>query len=282
METIQAFDPSFKSDNLSENQLYIQLSNKSLTYCIFDQATNRFIGLKHIQIQDESEKTITQLVNEFLNNDALLKQNFAKVCVQYQSFRSMLVPSTLFDSKNLKSFLKFHHDVGDKDDVQYSELKLADAFVVFSQPSFMYNVFTNHFKSVQFTHHTVPFINNAILNDTIESLPIIYIHFSFDFFDVLIVRNSKIQLCNTFFYKKYSDVIYFVSNILNLFSLTPELIKVILSGEIEQTSEIVAEMHKIFKNIQFETYSSDSIYCQEILDLPQHRFAHLLNLKHCE
>ena len=282
METIQIFDSNYSSEDHTNNYLFLQISSKSIAYAVFSKNENKFIGLKQYPFSNQTDVDIKQEIQTILAEDTILTQKFAEVCVQYQSFRAMLVPASLFDAKNLKSFLKFHHDVDDKDHIHFVESKLAEAFVIFSVPLYIEELIGQQCENAYYIHHSIPFINKAIKNDKPEIAPCIHIHFSNDFFDILIVKNGKIQLCNSFFYKKYSDVIYFISNILNLFSLTPESTKVILSGEIEASSEVLSEMQKMFKNIQFEKYNPDYNYSLELSTLPQHKFVNLLNLNHCE
>ncbi len=108
-----------------------------------------------------------------------------------------------------------------------------------------------------------------------------HIHFSDDFFDILIVKNNKIQLFNSFFYKKNTDVIYFVSNLLNLFSLTPENTKIYISGDINLESELKHELGKIFKIIIIENFDLNYYYGEKFSTIAQHKFVNLLNVFNC-
>ena len=282
METIGAFDSQFIPSDLSGYQLLLQVSSSSLSYAVFDKNDKTFKGLKLYLLDNDNQSEIKQSIQNILAEDPMLLLNYTDVRIQYESFRAMLVPASLFDSKNLKSFLKFHHDVDDKDQIYFVESRSAEAFVIFSIPLYIEETIGKLYANVCYAHHSVPFINKAIKNDSLEVVPCLHIHFSNNFFDILIIRNGKIQLCNSFFYKKHSDVIYFISNILNLFSLTPDIIKVILSGEIEASSDVLSEMQKIFKNMQFEQYDYEYKYSGAMMALPQHKFVNLLNLVNCE
>lgn len=280
METSEVINNVIPFEENGQYHLSIQINTTSFIYAILDIQNKRYIGLKHYEIKVE-EKTVEEIKN-ILDNDKSLQYSFQSSSLQYQSFRAMLVPESLFDSKNLKSFLKFHHDVDDKDHIHFYNLKLAEAFVIYSLPVVFENIFVAKFPKIQFSHSSIPFIYNALyLKDKNEPAPCLHIHFAEDFFDVLIVRNAKIQLFNSFFFKKYTDVIYFVVNILNLFSLKPDHSKVFLSGDIEEGSELKKELEKIFKPIQFEKFSLDFSYTPDILNLQQHTYINLLNNYSC-
>ena len=281
METLLAFESDTILDQ-ANYQLFIQISSKSLTYTVFDKPGRKFAGLKHYMFEDTTESDFKHNIQSILTDDEILLTEFTNVIVQFESIKVMLVPASLFDSKNLKSFLKYHHDVSEKDLISFTELKNADAFVIFSYPMFIEEIFRKHFENIRFIHHSVPFINNVYLTKQNEIEPCFHIHFAHDFFDVLLVKNGNIQLYNSFSYKKYTDVIYFISNIINIHSLSPEKIRIIISGEIARSSEMVSELNKIFNDIQFEKYSPQYKYNEALFALPQSRFVNLLNISHCE
>jgi hypothetical protein len=149
-------------------------------------------------------------------------------------------------------------------------------------PTEVQEVIMNKFPKAKIAHHSVPFIHNALTyHDVNEAAPCLHIYFASDFFDVLIVRNNKVQLFNSFFYKKYTDAIYFLVNLLNLFSLKPDHSKVYISGDVDENSELKTELEKIFKPISFEHYNLDYLYDESLTTSAQHKIVNLLNLYSC-
>ncbi len=283
MEAINTFDNDFNFDNNKNYLLLLQAGDNSITYAIFDIADKKYVGLKHLPINPLAEIQISDYVNKILKEDKLLSYKFSEVVFQHLSFRAMLVPESLFDSKNLRAFLKFHYDVDEKDYVHFQELKPAEAFIIFTVPVKMEEMLCNKYTQVKFSHHTIPFIFNAIDNaDKKVISQSLHIYFASNFFDIMILRNNKIQLFNSFFYKKYTDVLFFVVNILNLFSLKPDSTKIYISGHVVEISELKKELGKIFKVINFEKFSSNINYNTRLSQIEQYRFANLLNLYPCE
>jgi hypothetical protein len=282
MEIVQTYDNGFVIENSLDCSLLIQLNSTSLSFVIFDPQTHTFSALKSTSFNSLSDIETIDVIGQIIQEEPVFNYEFSKVIFQFQSFRTMLVPESLFDSKNLSAFLKFHHDLDEKDRIHFIELKPSEAFVVFTVPVYIENILKNKFQNILFTHHSFSFLYNAlefkVKGEITQSL---HIHFANDFFDVLIVKNNKIQLFNSFFYKKYTDVIYFIANILNLFSLQPENTKVYISGQIEEESEVGIELKKIFKTILLEKYSAEYNYNKELLSLPQHRYVNLINLYKC-
>jgi hypothetical protein len=283
MEAISLFEKDFEYDSLKKYLLVLQTGNKAITYAVFDIAANKYVGLKHVPFDTVPDIQIIEFIKKSLEEDRLLSFKFSEVVYQHLSFRAMLVPESLFDSKNLRAFLRFHYDVDEKDYIHFQELKPAEAFVIFTVPVLIEDLLCHKYPQVKFSHHTIPFIHNAIDgSDKNDNSPGLHIYFANDFFDIMIVRNNKIQLFNSFFYKKYTDVLFFIANILNLFSLTPGSTKIHILGEVNDASELKAELKKIFKVINFEKFNPDFEYNSGLPLLEQHRFANLLNLYPCE
>jgi hypothetical protein len=280
MEVINTFNKEFVLDNNCNYHLSIQGNATKLSFALLDVNNNKYIGVKDYAFdnQEDAKKLLQQLFSE----DPLFKCNFKSVIFQYQSYRAMLVPDTLFDSKNLKAFLKFHHNLDESDYIHYLPLKQAEAFVIFSIPVYYEEILNSKYPDVKYLHHSIPYIYNAIENRGNDvNYPSLHVHFTSDFFDVLILRNKKIQLFNSFFYKKYTDVIYFIINILNLYSYLPAHTKIYLSGEVEENTELYKELKTLFNSLNLESYVSTYHYSDEMKNIGQHKFVNLINAYSC-
>lgn len=280
MEVINTFNKDLVLDNSNTYHLIIQGNATKLSFAILDTNNNKYLGIKDYSFgnQDEARKLLQQLFDE----DPLFKLNFKSVLFQYQSYRAMLVPDTLFDSKNLKAFLKFHHNLDENDHIYYHPLKQAEAYVIFSVPIFYEEILNSKYTNVKYLHHSIPFIYNAIENRGNEqNNPSLHVHFTGDFFDVLILRNKKIQLFNSFFYKKYTDVIYFIINILNLYSYQPAHTKIYLSGQVEENTELYKELEVIFNALNLESFVSAYQYSDDMKTIGPHKFVNLINAYSC-
>lgn len=262
-------------------KLSIEISSSMFRYVIFDQSKNIFIGLKeYIRPQYLSD---TNFVNEILVNDQLLSINFIEVVVIYQSWRTMLIPQSIFNPNNLNDFLKFHHEVNADENIKWNSLFKTETFCVYVIPNSIENELKTKFTSVKFYHHTAILINNTLSEcSAINSNIGLNINFGENFFNVLITRNQKVILFNSFFYKTYTDIVYFLANILNLYSITPGKLELIISGEIENSSEITSEMQRLFGKIVFAPLCKHYNYSELFSNIEAHKYSNILNSFHCE
>jgi hypothetical protein len=280
MEVLNTFGSTLLSSDANKCHLIIQGNTSHLSLVLIDEEQKQVFGLKHFNFENQDEAKA--LLNSLFIEDGIFKYNFHKITFQYLSYRAMLVPETLFDSKNLKAFLKFHHNLDESDHIHYYALKQAEAYVIFSVPIFYEEILCSKYPAINYLHHSIPFIYNAIENRGKDSSnPSLHINFTKEFFDVLIVRNCKIQLFNSFFFKKYTDVIYFIVNILNLYSYLPSNTKLYVSGDIEENSELFKELKSLFKVPELERFNNVYKLPKEMDAIEQHKFVHLINANHC-
>ena len=283
MEAIRSFDSDFKYDNSKKYLLLLQTGSDAMVYAVYDIADKKYVGLNYLPFNSLTETQINDYIKKTFEEDPLLNNNFSEVVFQHLSFMAMLVPESLFNSKNLREFLKFHYDIEDKDLIHFQELKAAEAFVIFTIPAQIEELLRSKFPQIKFSNHTIPFIYNALIPiDSKDRSTSLHIYFASDFFDIVIVRNKKIQLFNSFYYKKYTDVLFFIANILNLFSIKPDNTKINISGNMEEVSELKNELKRMFKILNFEKYNPAYNYSSRLTLLEQHRFANFLNLNPCE
>ena len=278
MHTVSTFkDNELFNDN--ELTLIFEGNSNFLSYTVFDEKQNLYKGIKNLLFDNPQD--LENSFEQILNEDYILKTKFKKEYFIYNSYRAMLVPDTLFDSEHLNEFLKFHHNVNEKELILYHKLEQAEAYVIFTIPIRYEYILHKKYPDVNIFHHSIPFISNSLKESQDEQYPILCINVSSDFFDVLIAKKGQILLFNSFFYRKHSDIVYFIVNIINLYSLTTEHTKLILTGNIDLNSVLVVELKKIFPLINFTGFNNSFNFTEETKSLEQHKYSNLINFLHC-
>jgi hypothetical protein len=282
MNVNNAFPSDFKNNKEDSLNLYIEGNSKLLQLAVFNCSQQIFCGVK--QYYFENSEDITESIPLIFDDEILASLNFERSTFSYCSSKSMLVPETLFDAKNLNDFLKFHQNIDENDELRYFQIPRGEAFIIYSCPASIESALKLKFPAIQILHHSIPFINTAIQNDTNENIPCVHIFLGHDFFDLLVIKQNKIQLFNSFFYSKHADVLYFLINISNLFSIPPYHSKIFLSGNIEDIAfkEISEELKMVFPNINQETLPNQFKFADEINTLSAYQLNTLIGLRLCE
>lgn len=105
----------------------------------------------------------------------------------------------------------------------------------------------------------------------------LYTHFMPDNFRVLVIKESHVELAQTYAYTAPLDVVYYLLKVCQELHLSPEQNALILSGLIEQDSFLYQEITNYFFDVKFS--STPSMLSDS--SLPAHYFTSLFNLASC-
>jgi len=98
---------------------------------------------------------------------------------------------------------------------------------------------------------------------------------------VIVFKDSKLQMVQTFYYQDRKDVLYYLLNCCKQFELDPEKLILELSGFIDKQSALFNELQKYFLNISFEQIDYSINVTEELKEYPLHYFSSLLRMAVC-
>lgn len=101
-------------------------------------------------------------------------------------------------------------------------------------------------------------------------------------FRVMAVRNSALQLIQSYQYSTPADVLYIVLKIFRELDISREEGSLILAGFIEKDSAVYRELYKYFIRLEFETLPEGFKTAAALQQYPDHYFSTLLKLAECE
>ncbi|HWN89222.1 MAG TPA: DUF3822 family protein [Chitinophagaceae bacterium] len=107
------------------------------------------------------------------------------------------------------------------------------------------------------------------------------IDFKTDEFSIVVLKNSKLLLANTFMYTSPEDVLYYLLKCCHQLNLSQQMVRISLSGLIEKDSAVYRELHKYFINLQFESLSADVKLAEALTVHPEHYFSSISKLAAC-
>ncbi len=103
------------------------------------------------------------------------------------------------------------------------------------------------------------------------------VHFSPQRFRVVVKKEGKLQLAQTYTYTVPLDVVYYLLSIYQQFDLPKEETYLLLSGLVEEESALYKELHGYFLNLHFNAGSVTT----PVAGYPAHYFTSLFNLAAC-
>ena len=107
------------------------------------------------------------------------------------------------------------------------------------------------------------------------------VDFKTDEFSLVILREGKLLLCQTFAYTTPDDVLYYLLKCCQHLSLSQQQTKIFLSGLIEKDSVLYRELYKYFIHLEFESLASDIKLAEELSAHPNHYYSSISKLAAC-
>jgi hypothetical protein len=145
----------------------------------------------------------------------------------------------------------------------------------YSLPHSFCNLVGDSFGTVRYYHAYTPTIK--IYNGYVAERQL-SVHFSETSFRVLLKKDAAIHLAQTYSYKTPLDVAYYLLKICYAFELSQQEVYLILSGLVEKSSNLFAELQQYFAHIHFAQRPEISL---PQTSHPHHYFTSLYNLAAC-
>ena len=77
-------------------------------------------------------------------------------------------------------------------------------------------------------------------------------------FEIVVIKNKKLELFNCFSFKTKEDFIYYILFTAEQLNLNPEELKLILLGDIKKESELYNTLYQYVRNVEFYTLESSN------------------------
>jgi hypothetical protein len=109
----------------------------------------------------------------------------------------------------------------------------------------------------------------------------ISIDFKTDEFSVVVLREGKLLLCQTFAYTAPEDVLYYLLKCCQQLNLSQQQVQLFLSGLIEKDSALYRELYKYFINLEFESLAGKIKLTTALTVHPEHYYSSISKLAAC-
>ena len=243
---------------VKRKQLSIQFSLDGFSFSIFDIDLQEFIVFKEYVFESKKtspEQLLIHIKQVFLA-EKILAVKFEKILVVHVNNLSTFVPFSLFEEDNLDTYIKFNNKIYNSDFFVYDFIINQDMVSVFIPYINVNNFLIDQFGSFEYKHYSSILVENLLNNyanrDTIK----IFININTSHFEIIIGKQKKMLLYNTFEYKTVEDFIYYILFSMEQLKLSVEEVEVELLGEINKEGDLFIAMYKYVRNVSLLKFKS--------------------------
>jgi hypothetical protein len=282
MPEINLIDPAGK--NFEEAlDLSLQLSPAGFTFCIHSSGDKQIRAFRHYKFIDSIlEEDMLNNTSHLLQKDDLLRLKFNEVKVMYMCRKSTLVPSRFARKEYLKRILEFNQPLDDLDEIHQNLVANCDSQLVFAIPTYFAGLITDKFKNAGFYNQAIPLLTYSLsrMNEPEENM--VYLQLNKEFFDIVIIKEKRLTLYNTFLYVNSTDLLYFILYACRQLKIDTKHTPFQLMGERSLDADLLKELRNYIPTLRtFEKMPSIPFTGRMKLTLQQ-QYHGLIHLHLCE
>ena len=264
------------SNKLKNLELSIQLSLSGLSFCILNKDSNTIIEVKELRFEKRLNPfEVLDELKVLFENESTLNNSFTNVTIVHNNDLSTLVPEALFNKNHVADYLKFNSKILKSDFIAYDSILENSSVNVYVPYININNYIYDKFGTFIFKHISSVLIESILRIEKASTTPKVYIHVSLNHFEIIIIKEGKLELYNTFVYNSKEDFIYYILFTAEQLNLNPETLNLVFIGDITEDDEIYNIAYKYIRNISFGNRNDDFEY----IDKPKSNYSNFTLLK---
>ncbi|HIP26864.1 MAG TPA: DUF3822 family protein [Flavobacteriaceae bacterium] len=241
---------------VERKQLSIQFSLDGFSFSVFDIDLQEFIVFKEYVFESKKtnpEKLLTHIKQVFLSEE-ILSVKFEKILVVHVNNLSTFVPFPLFEEDHLDTYIKFNNKIYNSDFFVYDFIVNQDMVSVFVPYINVNNFLIDQFGSFEYKHYSSILVENLLSNYANSDTVKVFVNINKSHFEIIIGKQKKLLLYNTFEYKTVEDFIYYVLFSMDQLQLNVEDVELELLGKIKEEDGLFIALYKYVRNVSLLKY----------------------------
>jgi len=214
---------------------------------------------------------------QFLDETGLMNNRYYQTAVAYDANESVQIPSVIYKYEDGQIHLDATHGKTIHTNVISENISSLNLYNVYRMPASLHSSISRKFLSGKFWHLYTVILKNV----TSQQQGTLFIDFKTDEFSVVVLKENKLMLCQTFAYAAPEDVLYYLLKCCHQFDLTQQQVQLFLSGLIEKDSALYRELYKYFINLEFESLARDIKLTTALTIHPEHYYSSISKLAAC-
>ena len=245
-------DPAFSLERTRSCELRLMIAERSLQLAVYDPLTAAFPLVEQYSLENGYEHLkANEVLARILQTHALTRSVFNKIEVILDNNYKTLVPMAFFDAEKSSEVLHFNFKLEGDYLIQDDFVKNIDAHLIYGFKENLNSVIKSVFNQFAIKHYATYLFQHIFQHSKLATGVYAYVH---DFsFDIIYIKDFKLQFYNTFNFQNSDEFLYFVLAVYHEHELSRELIPLRLLGEIEIGSSIYEAVYEFVRDVAIFT-----------------------------
>lgn len=264
---------------LNSDQLLLEVSNTHMALLVKLAGKNYVAALEIFEF-DSSINSWYDIFYHVRLDSKVLDRSYNDTLVYYNLNEAIIIPTEQFSTSVADSYLTSIY--GDQNDfvVKYDAVSIKPAVTdLYRVKKQLNDTVNSNLMMVNSKHLYSKLLENIFsVPQKIAKGNFLKIQFYYHSLLIVLIKDSHLQLIQSYDFQIADDVLYHLLNITQQFGLAPSEIQVEISGLIDIKSHKFEYIQKVFNQISFDTISNENNFRNYIGEYPLHYFSPFLNL----
>ena len=250
-------DSTFDSLQISNYHLSIELSEKSISYCIVDKNKYRCYLLF-------SQNYESQNLLKILNEDEFITREFLSKSISFVNFPNTLIPKELFNEKDKKNIFSVNHSLTNEELV-IDELK-SKIINLYAIPNTIFQTVKNVIPEAIFRSNSSILINYFLSLKILQETMFLFLKDSY--INIVVTKGDSLIFQNKFEYQTKEDLLFYVLFSIQQLYFSNEEINTVIYGNISKKEYNI--LYQYIRNIKFGNKLKDISCSNEFNNIEDH------------
>ncbi|CAM4328817.1 DUF3822 family protein [Gillisia hiemivivida] len=232
-------------------KMSIQVRLNGFSFCILNCSNNEITWYKKIDLgKEQSPVEILKEIEKLYAEETNLQTEFLEVIVLFSNNLYTVVPESFFIEEEASTYLKFNTKILKTDVVAHDMLAhgLVNVYIPYTNIN---NYFFDKYGEFEFRNNISVLIEAVLAKNTESKNAQVYLNDYSSYYDLVIVKQNKLLLANTFQYDTKEDFIYYLLFTAEQLQIDPSEFNLWLLGDISKNSDNFNIAYTYVKYIDF-------------------------------
>ena len=230
-------------------EMSIQVSLDGLSFCTLNTVEKEVVFYNKVRLQQQLDpiKLLAEIEEIFETNKSL--DEVKQVKLIFDNALYSLVPANLFKEENASDYLKFNTKILKTDFISHEEIGNTGIVNVYIPYTNIINFFFEKFGEFEYQHLNTILVENLLKLPKVDR-PQIFAHVKNKQFDLVVIENGQLLLCNSFSFTEKEDFLYYILFTAEQLNLKPDEVRLYLLGAISKASPLFKIAFEYIKYVE--------------------------------
>ena len=262
----------------NSDQLLMDVSNTHIALMV-KFSGKKYVGAFELFQFDNNLMDWYEIFQQIRTESIILDRSYNDSRVFFNLNEAVVIPANAFSTASADAYLTAIHGDSAQHSVKYDNISVHEGLVnIYRVKKALNDMVNSNLMMVTPRHVYSKLLENILDSPELSKGVFLKLQFYYDQMLVVLIKDGKLFLIQSYTYQTADDVLYYLLNIAEQFQLSITETQVEVSGILDVKSHEFDYVEKLFKQISFSDLKQYNLFRNFIGEYPPHYFTPFINL----